>query len=124
MATFRSEAPAIDIHLIETHRQARELLVMKDTLVSSWKGRRWGISDEGWLWLDIGWSLSELGWVLDAAFKELGHRREPLHMRSLAAWMSKVLARRIRRKWRWGIWSLTPHPCGATLQIESQKPQK
>jgi len=91
------------------------LLKIRDSIVSSWKGDRWGITEEGHIWLAIGWTTVDLEWVLEAAFRELGNPREPGHLRGLAAWVSKVLTRPIKRTWKWGNWSLCPHPSGAAL---------
>jgi tRNA(Ile)-lysidine synthetase-like protein len=117
---FRIEAPKIDDHLWETHRQATELLKIRDSIVSSWKGERWGIAEGGHIWLSVGWGPVDLEWVLEAAFRELGAQREPGRLRGLAAWISNVLVRPIKRTWKWGNWSLCPHPKGAALQTISQ----
>jgi len=117
LAGFRNEAPGIDRHLWETHRQAADLLELRDALVSSWRGRRWGILECRRIWLDNGWEGKHLSWALEAAFRELGLAREPGHLFGLSSWASKVLARPLKRPWKWGGWSLCPHPRGATLQL-------
>jgi len=124
LADFRNEAPKIDDHLLETHRQAAELLKIRDSIVSSWKGERWGITEAGHIWLALHWTPVDLEWVLEAAFRELGDQREPGLLRGLAAWTSKVLARQIKRAWRWGNWSLLPHPKGAELNPMQQRAPK
>ncbi|MDR2561098.1 MAG: tRNA lysidine(34) synthetase TilS [Holophagales bacterium] len=124
LADFRLEAPKIDDHLLETHRQAAELLKIRDSIVSSWRGDKWGITEDGHLWLAVNWTPVDLEWVLEAAFRELGDQREPGLLRGLAAWISKVLGRRIKRTWRWGNWSLCPHPKGAELKPTRQTTSK
>jgi len=117
LADFRAEAPGIDRHLWETHRQATALLELRNTTVASWRGTRWDISEDNQIWLDIGWTAVDLVWVLEAAFRELDLTREPAHLFDLAAWASKVLTRPLKRPWRWGNWSLCPQSCGAFLQL-------
>jgi tRNA(Ile)-lysidine synthetase-like protein len=117
LADFRNEAPAIDRHLWETHRQAADLLELRNAVVSSWRGSRWDVLEGGRVWLDIGWKARELAWVLEAAFRELDFPREHAHLFDLAAWASKVLSRSLKRPWRWGNWSLCPQLRGACLQL-------
>jgi hypothetical protein len=117
LASFRSEAPNLDRHLWETHRQAADLLDLRNTVVSSWRGSRWDILEDGRIWLDVGWGGRDLAWSLEAAFRELGLAREQAHLCGLAAWASKVLAHPIKRPWRWGKWLLRPQPQGASLQL-------
>jgi tRNA(Ile)-lysidine synthase TilS/MesJ len=117
LASFREEAPNIDRHLWETHRQVAALKELRDALVASWKCGRWGIVEGKHIWLGLCWRPRDMEWVLDAALSELGLSREPAHIMELAAWASKVLSRPLKRPWRWGNWSLVPHPEGATLQI-------
>ncbi|MCL1909149.1 MAG: tRNA lysidine(34) synthetase TilS [Holophagaceae bacterium] len=117
LAGFRSEAPSIDRHLWETHRQIAEILGLKDDTVASWRGVRWEISSEGYVWLEIGIGSRDLVWILESCFKELGIHREPGHLFDLATWVSKTAARPIRRQWKWGNWSLWPQSGGACLQL-------
>jgi hypothetical protein len=118
LAAFRNESPGLDRHLWETHRQAADLLELRNGVVSSWRGSRWDILEGGRLWLDIGWKAKDLAWALEAAFRELGLSREHVHLVDLAAWASKVLARPLKRPWKWGSRSLSPRPRGACLQLE------
>ena len=119
---FRDEAPRIDRHLWETHRQAADLLALRNEMVESWRGHRWEIVAGNHIWLALTWRVQDLAWVLEAAFRELGVDREPGHIFDLAAWASKVLARPIKRAWKWGHWALLPKPGGASLQFDFQKP--
>jgi tRNA(Ile)-lysidine synthetase-like protein len=117
LAGFRTEAPCIDRHLWETHRQIADLLELRNTAVLSWRGTRWNISEDKHIWLNIGWKPSDLVWVLEAAFRELNIVREHTHLFDLAAWVSKVLYRPLKRSWNWGNWSLCPQSRGASLQL-------
>jgi len=117
LASFRSEAPHIDRHLWETHRQIADLLELRNAVVLSWRVSRWDILDGRRIWLNIGWKPGELAWVLEAAFKELNITREHAHIFDLATWVSKVLLRPIKRTWKWGNWSLYPQLHGASLQL-------
>jgi len=117
LAAFREESPGIDRHLWETHRQAAELLDIRNALVASWRGTRWDISECGRVWLDIGWKTNDLAWTLEAAFRELNMARESAHLFDLASWASRVLTRPIKRPWKWGSWSLIPQQRGALLEL-------
>ena len=117
LADFRAEAPGIDRHLWETHRQASDLLELRNATVESWRGTRWDITEGKHIWLDIGWTVRDLVWALEAAFRELNLTREPAHLFDLSAWISKVLSRPLKRTWRWGNWSLCPQSSGASLQL-------
>jgi len=118
LADFRDEAPSIDRHLWETHRQVADLLELRNAVVSSWRGSRWDIMEDGGIWLDVGWSTRDLAWALEAAFRELGLPREHAHIFDLAEWASKVLVRRLKRPWKWGNWSLCPQVRGSCLQAD------
>jgi tRNA(Ile)-lysidine synthetase-like protein len=117
LAEFRLEAPGIDKHLLETHRQIADALALRDSVVSSWRGSRWDIAEGGRVWLENGWDAKELAWALEAAFRELSFPRESEHLFGLAAWASTVLSRPLKRAWTWGNWSLSPSPRGACLQL-------
>jgi tRNA(Ile)-lysidine synthetase-like protein len=117
LAEFRLEAPGIDKHLLETHRQAADALALRDSVVSSWRGSRWDIMEGGRVWLGLGWNAKDLAWALEAAFRELNFARESKHLFDLAAWASAILSRPLKRAWTWGNWSLSPHPRGACLQL-------
>ncbi|MDR1841401.1 MAG: tRNA lysidine(34) synthetase TilS [Holophagales bacterium] len=117
LVAFREESPNIDGHLWETHRQAADLLELRNALVSYWRGTRWDILEGGSVWLDVGWEARDLVWALEAAFRELNLKRESAHLFDLATWASKVLARPLKRQWKWGSWSLRPQPQGALLEL-------
>jgi tRNA(Ile)-lysidine synthetase-like protein len=117
LAEFRIEAPGIDKHLWETHRQISDLIELRDSLVSSWRGSRWDILESKHIWLNIGWSAKDLVWVLEAAFRELDLVRESKHLFDLAAWASTIMSRPLKRAWSWGNWSLSPQSSGAYLQL-------
>jgi len=117
LADFRAEAPHLDRHLWETHRQITDLLELRNAAVLSWRGTRWNILEYKRIWLNIGWKPGELVWVLEAAFRELNMAREHTHLFDLAAWVSKVLHRPIKRIWKWGNWLLCPQLGGASLQL-------
>jgi tRNA(Ile)-lysidine synthetase-like protein len=124
LADIRAEAPSIDEHLLETHRQIADALELKDGVVSSWRGSRWDIVEGGRVWLGIGWSAKDLAWALEAAFSELNLPRESSHLFGLAAWASPILSRPLKRAWVWGNWSLSPRPRGACLQLSAQDESK
>ncbi|MCL1893806.1 MAG: tRNA lysidine(34) synthetase TilS [Holophagaceae bacterium] len=117
MESFRTESHSLDKHLWETHRQIAELSELKDTTIAGWKSERWGISIEGGIWLALGMTARDLVWVLDFALKELDLPREAGHLLDLADWISKVASSPIKRVWKWGNWSLSPHNKGVLLQL-------
>jgi len=117
LSDFRSEAPNIDQHLWETHRQIAEILKLKDDVVASWRGSHWEISSEGHIWLDIGMSSRDMVWILESCFRELNIHRDPHHIFDLASWISQTTAHTIKRRWKWGNWSLYPQSNGVCLQI-------
>jgi tRNA(Ile)-lysidine synthetase-like protein len=119
LAGFREEAPSLDRHLWETHRQVAALADLRDAAVASWKPGRWSIMEGRHIFLSLYWKPSDLEWALEAAFKEMGRPRDAAHIFNLSAWAAKVLSRPIKRVWRWGNWSLAPHSEGGVLQIDS-----
>ncbi len=102
---MRSEAPALDGHLWETHLQVAELAAFRDRQVDAWRGARWQAGPGG-LHLARGWEEPDLRWVLDAAFTELGWPREAALLRDLAAWLLPHLGRRPGKPKTWGGWRL------------------
>lgn len=104
---LRTEAPALDAHLWETHQQARELEEWRDALVRDWSPGRWSAAD-GALRLAGSWAELELRWVLESALPSLGVAVEAKQLRDLAAWACTRLSRRNRRPAEWGGWRLEP----------------
>ena len=103
---MRAEAPALDLHLWETHLQVRELLVFRDQSVGSWRGTRWQVRPGPSLVLGGAWEEPELRWTLEAACRECLWPREADLLRDLAAWMLPHLARRPGKTKEWGGWRL------------------
>jgi tRNA(Ile)-lysidine synthetase-like protein len=112
---MRAEAPALDRHLWETHRQIEELITFRDQQVSAWRGRRWERQGPPRPALllggpEQGWTEPELRWVLEAACRECLWPREPELLRDLSAWMLPHLLRKLPRKpgkiKLWGGWRL------------------
>lgn len=104
---MRREAPALDVHLWETHAQVAELKAWRDTQVASWRGSRWEIQD-GILLLRGPFSEPELRWSLEAAFRALNWDREAAGLRGLSAWALPILDRKARKPRQWGGWALRP----------------
>ena len=107
LETMRSEAPAIDNHLWESHLQIAELVDFRDRHVRSWRGLRWEILREPELSLLLArdWEEVELRWTLEAAFRDCFWHREPNLLRDLASWMMHHLQRSNKSK-EWGEWRL------------------
>lgn len=112
---LRAEAPALDAHLWETHRQARELEEWRDAQVRAWSPGRWSTLD-GALHLYGPWSELELRWVLEAALPTLGVAVEASMLRGLANWLVCRFARRTRRAAEWGGWMLDCDEAGFRLR--------
>lgn len=111
---LRAEAPALDAHLWETHRQVRELETWRDAQVRAWKPQRWSTTG-GSLRLEGPWTELELRWVLAAALPDLGSAAEASLLRDLAGWVHDRLHRRGRRSAAWGTWQLEPAEAHWTL---------
>lgn len=105
LANMREEAPALDLHLWETHTQAWELLEWRDAQLRAWRNRRWALDGTGVL---LGRDLQELElrWILDAALRDLDCPREASLLRGLAAWIHPLLVRKSRKAKSWGGWTL------------------
>jgi len=107
LGSIRDEAPALDAHLWETHRQVAELSEFKERLVSSWRPARWDVSDSPHRLVLRGvWTEVELRWVLDAACRDQGWKREAELLRDLSAWLLPHLGRRSQKTKTWGGWRL------------------
>ncbi len=116
LAQVRLEAPELDRHLFETHRQALEAEQLAATLIASWEGTRWLVL-EGAIALQPGiWTEPELRWTLEAAFRKLGWPREAALLRDLAPWLVPRLARRPKPA-TWGHFHLNPEPDAGYLHL-------
>ncbi|HEX9081657.1 MAG TPA: tRNA lysidine(34) synthetase TilS [Holophagaceae bacterium] len=115
LAHIRQEAPDLDRHLFETHRQAEEAQSLAHRLVHSWRGSRWFVED-GEVVIQTGsWTELEARWVLEAAFRELGHPLEASLLRGLAPWVATH--GQARRPTTWGNFFLNPEPAGRYLHL-------
>ncbi|MGA2080703.1 MAG: tRNA lysidine(34) synthetase TilS [Holophaga sp.] len=115
---MRAEAPALDLHLWETHLQVAELAGFRDLQVAAWRGTRWeaaaaALREEAGeprpaLLLAGPWREPELRWALEAACRTCLWPREPDLLRDLAAWMLPHLHRKAVNTKQWGSWRLVP----------------
>ena len=113
---LREEAPALDAHLWETHRQVQELIDFRTALVASWRSTRWDLRPAPpAVQLRGAWTEPELRWALEAAFREAGWPREASLLHALAAWALPHLGRRSRKSKTWGGWRLDSEPSGWML---------
>ena len=119
--TIRQEAPELDSHLFETHRQAEEAEQLAQTLIAGWEGTRWSIADAGIIFQREIWNERDLRWVLDSAFRKLGWPRESALLRGLAPWLSGRLAHG-RKPSSWGNFNLNPEPGGWYLHLRQVPP--
>jgi len=104
---MRMEAPALDLHLWETHQQVAELLALRNAQIASWRGTRWDLSiAPRRLLLGGTWTEVELRWVLESAFRILGWPREAEGLRGLSAWLLPLLALKSRKSKQWSDWIL------------------
>ena len=118
---MRLEAPDLDRHLFETHRQAEEAQALARRLVAGWNGLRWSLMTDG-IRLQRGlWTEPELRWTLDCAFQELGWQREATLLRGLAPWLAERLARG-RKPSSWGHFHLNPEPASGYLHLRQEAP--
>lgn len=107
LEALRTEAPALDEHLWETHRQASELLDLRNAWLAETRGIRWDL-EVGGLWLEGPFTEPELRRVLEAAARTAGWHREAAGLRRFAAWVHLRMRRRNRREARWGGWRIWP----------------
>ena len=120
LAEIRREAPDLDRHLFETHRQAEEAQDLALRLVASWRGRRW-LTEDGEVLLACGdWPEPDLRWVLERAFREIGRPLEAAALRSLAPWLATHT--KTRRSLTWGNFRLVPEPGGRFLHLSQGDP--
>lgn len=104
---LRAEAPGLDRHLWETHRQAAELETWRDAQVQAWSPSRWNV-DAGAVQLRGPWTELELRWVLETGLPRLGCPVEARQLRDLAGWIVARIGRRSRRAAEWGGWRFAP----------------
>jgi tRNA(Ile)-lysidine synthase TilS/MesJ len=117
----RQEAPALDLHLWETHRQVAEVAALRDGQVAAWRGSRWKPAEApARLLLRGTFDEVELRWVLEAASRELGWPREAGQLRDLSAWLQPHLGRRSRKPKTWGGWRLAAEGDGWFLRREPE----
>ena len=120
LADIRREAPELDRHLFETHRQAEEAQALAHRLVASWRDSRWSIGDGEVVFTIGSWTEPELRWTLETAFRELGHPLEASLLRGLAPWLVARLA--TARRASWGNFFLNPEPGGRYLHLRQGSP--
>ncbi len=120
LAEIRREAPELDRHLFETHRQAEEAQALAHRLVDSWRGGRWSVADGEVVFAAGIWTEPELRWVLEAAFRELGRPLEASLLRGLAPWLAAHAG--TRRPLTWGNFFLNPEPEGRYLHLRQSPP--
>jgi len=118
---IRQEAPELDRHLFETHRQAEEAQTLAHRLVASWEGTRWFIDDGEVVFAAETWTEPDLRWTLETAFRALGHPVEASLLRSLAPWLA-ARATTTRRPASWGTFLLNPEPGGRYLHLRQGPP--
>lgn len=116
LVDLRREAPDLDRHLFETHRQAEEAERLARSLILSWEGSRWFIEEEGVAFERGTWEEAELRWTLESAFRRLAWERESSLLRSLTSWLAERLARG-RNPSSWGNFHLNPEPDDGYLHL-------
>lgn len=121
LAEIRKEAPELDRHLFETHRQAEEAERLARTLVAGWEGTRWSLADGGILFKREPWTEPELRWTLELAFHRLDWPREASLLRGLAPWLVERLLH-ARKCSTWGNFQLNPEPTGGYLHLRQAAP--
>ena len=118
LAQVRLEAPELDRHLFETHRQAQEVEQLAATLIDSWEGTRWAIQGEAIALKPGIWTEPELRWTLAAAFQRLGWPREAALLRDLTPWLVTRLGCRPKPA-AWGHFHLNPEPDAGYLHLRA-----
>ena len=116
LESIRQEAPGLDHHLFETHLQAEEAEHLARTLVASWEGTRWSISDGRHPPQARILAEPDLRWTLESAFRRLGWPREAALLRDFAPWLVRRLASG-RKPSSWGNFHLNPEPDGGYLHL-------
>ncbi len=118
---IRREAPELDRHLVETHRQAEEAEQLAQALVAGWEGTRWSVTEEAVALRREPWSERDLRWTLDTAFRKLGWQREAALLRGLAPWLAERVNRG-RKRASWGHFCLNPEPNGEYVHLRQDPP--
>jgi len=113
---MRKEAPDLDRHLFETHRQAEEAEGLAHALIASWEGSRWHLTDGAITFKRGTWTEREVRWTLESAFRRLGWPREAGLLRGLAPWLVERLLHG-RKSSTWGNFHLNPEPDGGYLHL-------
>jgi tRNA(Ile)-lysidine synthase len=116
LEALRKEAPELDRHLFETHRQAEEAEQLARALVAGWEGSRWCIAEGHIAFKREPWTEPDLRWTLESAFRRLDWPREAALLRSLAPWLAERLAH-ARKASTWGNFQLNPEPDGGYLHL-------
>lgn len=117
----RREAPELDRHLFETHRQAEEAEQLARQLIEGWEGTRWFVAEDVVGFRKEGWTEPELRWTLEVAFRRLGWPRESALLRGLAPWLAEHLVRG-RKSSSWGNFRLNLEPNGGYLHLTQVPP--
>lgn len=121
LEAVRAEAPNLDNHLFETHRQAQEAEALAKHLIADWEGSRWSIAGDAIVLARGDWSEPELRWTLEFAFHRLGWSRESNLLRGVTPWLVQRLARG-RKPSSWGNFHLNPEPNGRYLHLRLSPP--
>ncbi len=116
---MRKEAPELDRHLFETHRQAEETERLARALIAGWEGTRWSIATGGISFRRETWTEPELRWTLEAAFRRLDWPREAALLRGLAPWLVERLAH-ARKPASWGNFHLNLEPGDGYLHLRHE----
>ncbi len=116
LVELRQEAPDLDRHLFETHRQAEEAERLARSLILTWEGTRWFIADGGIAFKREAWDEVHLRWTLESAFRRLGWAREADLLRTLTPWLGERLAQG-RQPSSWGNFHLNPEPLAGYLHL-------
>lgn len=116
LAQVRLEAPELDRHLFETHRQVLEAQQLAEALVGTWEGSRWRLREGALLLRSETWTEAELRWTLQLAFRALAWPVESALLRELAPWLVDRLRHRPKPA-HWGHFHLNPEPDAGYLHL-------
>jgi hypothetical protein len=121
LEAMRLEAPELDRHLFETHRQAAEAEALAKARIAEWEGSRWQLEAAGIRLARVAWTEPELRWTLETAFHRLGWVREAALLRGLAPWLLARLAQG-RKPSAWGNFALNLEPDAGYLHLTGVPP--